>query len=78
MVPIPTYVLIGNILLLLLYLVSTTEQRSIAFRCLLRCWFRVIRAVFSGVFIAEEGDGVGEKGWEISQQLMYTHYWICF
>ena len=34
--------------------------------------------VCSVVFIAEAGDGIGDEGWEISQQLMYTHCWMSF
>jgi hypothetical protein len=34
--------------------------------------------VLSGVFIAEEVDGVGDKGLGDTTQLMYRHYWMPF
>jgi len=39
------------------------------------CWFRVIRALFSvsGVFIAEEVDGVRGKGSGNTKWMMYRH-----
>jgi len=33
--------------------------------------------LFSGIIIAEERDGVSDKGWEISQHLINTDCWIC-
>jgi hypothetical protein len=81
-IPIITYVLTGNSLLLLLHLGCTTNQVSTPFRYLLHLLFHEhqISVLFfcgfsvstrdaegpeisgSGVYIAAEVDGVGEKG----------------
>jgi hypothetical protein len=65
MVPIQTEALAGNFVLLLLYLGCTNNQRSIPFGYLLHLLVQGHQGpllCFFGVFIAEEVDGVGDKG----------------
>ena len=63
-VPILTWVLTSNFLLLLLYFGSKSNQRSIPFGYLPIGWFAALQSssMFCWVFIAEEIDGVGDKG----------------
>lgn len=63
MVTILTYIFTGNILLLLLYFGCTAKQRRIRLDISFLCWFRSSGSsfMFSGVFLAEEVDGIVDK-----------------
>ena len=70
-----TQVLTGNCLLLLLYLGCTTNQRGIPFGYLLLQGHQGPILCFSGVFVAEEVDGVGEKGSGDTTIVDCRHFW---